>query len=151
MPKRILELPTIRRVVEAGDVVITCGGGGIPVIHDAEKGLRGVAAVIDKDYASALLAREIGARQLLILTAVDRVAINFGKSDERALSAMTVADARRWLGEGQFPAGSMGPKVQAAVEFLEHSKDPQAEAIIGPLDGAVDAIAGRAGTRITRS
>ncbi|MBI1825243.1 MAG: carbamate kinase [Planctomycetes bacterium] len=151
MPRQIMELSTISRCVEAGDIIITCGGGGIPVIRDREHGLRGTAAVIDKDLASALLARELRAKTLMILTAVDRVAINFGKPGQRELERMTVVEARRWMAEGQFPAGSMGPKVQAAIEFVEHSSNEKAEAVIGPLDHAADALAGKIGTRMTRT
>jgi len=150
MPRQIMEMPTITRCVDAGDVLITCGGGGIPVIRDRETGLRGTAAVIDKDLASALLARELRASTLMILTAVDRVAINFGKPDQRVFEQMAVADAKRYMAEGQFPAGSMGPKVQAAIDFVEHSANPESFAVIGPLDRAADALAGKIGTRITR-
>lgn len=150
MPQRIMELPTIRRAVEAGETVIACGGGGIPIVRDAEGHLKGIPAVIDKDLASALLAAELGADMMMILTAIDRVRINFGKPDERALDRMTLDEARRHMKEGQFPPGSMGPKVHGAMLFLEHSQKPDASVIIGPLEQAADAVAGRIGTRITR-
>ncbi len=150
LPRHIMEIDTIRRAVAAGETIIACGGGGIPVIRDPHKGLMGTAAVIDKDLASALLAAELEADTMMILTAVDRVSINFGKPEERTLETMTVAEAKRWLAEGQFPAGSMGPKIQGAVDFLEASKKPHAAVVIGPLEHAADALAGRVGTRIAR-
>lgn len=150
MPQQITELPVIRRAVEAGETVVACGGGGIPVVRDQEGNLKGIPAVIDKDLASALLAAELGANRMMILTAIDRVRINFGKPDERALDRMTLDEARRHMKEGQFPAGSMGPKVHGAMLFLEKSNKPTAEVIIGPLEQAADAVAGRIGTRITR-
>lgn len=150
MPQRIMELSTIRRAVEAGETVIACGGGGIPIVRDAEGNLKGIPAVIDKDLASALLAAELGADMMMILTAIDRVRINFGKPDEHALDRMTLDEARRHMKDGQFPAGSMGPKVHGAMLFLEHSQKPHASVIIGPLEQAADAVAGRIGTRITR-
>lgn len=150
LPKHVAEIAQIRRMVEAGELLVACGGGGIPVVRDPENGYRGIAAVIDKDFASALLAAELDAEALLILTAVDRVAINYGKPDERQLDRMSIADAKKWMSEGQFPAGSMGPKVQAAINFLEHSRRPEARAIIGPLDRAADALAGHIGTAVYR-
>lgn len=151
MPRQIMELPTIRRAVESGETVIACGGGGIPVIRDTDGNLQGTAAVIDKDLASAILAAELGADTMMILTAIDRVRINFGKPDERALDRMTLDEARRYMKEGQFPPGSMGPKVHGAMLFLEQAKNPAASVIIGPLEQAADAVAGRIGTRLTRS
>jgi carbamate kinase len=150
MPRTIMEMSLIRRAVEAGELIVTCGGGGVPVIRDSSVGLRGVAAVIDKDHASALLAAELNAGALVILTAVDRVCINFGRPDQRAVERMTVAEARRWFAEGQFPPGSMGPKIQAAIRFLEQAQRPDARAVIGPLEQAADALAGKTGTTITK-
>ncbi len=149
-PKRIMEIEYIRRAVEAGDLLITCGGGGIPVIEDPEGEVAGTRAVIDKDLASAMLADELHADAMLILTNIDRVRINFRKPDEHAVEAMTVKQAQIWLDEGQFPAGSMGPKIQGAISFLSASDKPDAYVIIGPLDHAADAVAGRTGTRITK-
>lgn len=149
-PRRIMEIESIRRAVDAGNLIVACGGGGIPVVQDPRTGLRGVAAVIDKDLASALLAGELDADAMMILTNVDRVSINFGKPEEQPVDHMTVDQARRWLDEGQFPAGSMGPKVEGAVNFLEASGKRDARVIIGPLHRAVDAIAGRTGTCITK-
>lgn len=149
-PRRVTELPVIRRLVEQGELLVVCGGGGIPVIRDAEKGLIGVAAVIDKDLATAVIAAELHASLLMILTNVERVCVDFGKPTQRTIEAMTAAEARRYFDEGQFPAGSMGPKVRGALNFLSHSAQPDAVAVIGPLHHAVDVIAGRIGTRITR-
>jgi carbamate kinase len=149
-PIRIMEIENIRRAVEAGDLLVTCGGGGIPVVQHRTTGLSGVRAVIDKDLASSLLARELDADMMLILTNVDRVCINYGKPDEQAVDRMTVKQARQWLGEGQFPAGSMGPKIQAAVDFLSRASE-DAVVVIGPLDRPLDAIAGKTGTHIVKA
>lgn len=149
-PVEILEIETIRRSVEAGDIIVACGGGGIPVIRDPQTGLRGVRAVIDKDLASALLAIRLQADTMIILTNVDRVRINFGQPDEEGVDRMTIDQAKRWMDEGQFPPGSMGPKVQSTINFLEHAADT-AQVIIGPLDRATEAVAGRCGTRVTKS
>ncbi len=150
MPKHIMEIKTIRRAVHAGDLLVVCGGGGIPVVQDAYGQLRGVKAVIDKDLASALLAVELDASLLMILTAVDYVSIDFGKPSERQIKSMTADEAAKWLAEGQFPAGSMGPKVQAAIQFLRASRADSPQVIIGPLEPATDAVAERIGTRITK-
>lgn len=151
IPRRIMEIETIRRAVENGELLVTCGGGGIPVVCDPEKGLRGVAAVIDKDLASALLATELDAQTIMFLTDVEHVCIDFNTPNEQSVDRMTVDEAQGWLGEGQFPAGSMGPKVRAAIEFLCATDRPDAYVIIGPLRRAADAIAGKTGTRITKS
>ncbi len=150
-PVRIMEIECIRRAVEAGDLVVACGGGGIPVVDTPGVGLQGIRAVIDKDLASALLALELNADTLMILTSVEHVYLNFGKPDERPVDRMTLDQARRWLEEGQFPAGSMGPKIEGAISFLETSQKAEAYVVIGPLHGAVDAVAGRSGTRITKT
>jgi carbamate kinase len=150
-PRHIMEIELIRRSVAAGDIVIACGGGGIPVVRDPVFALQGVKAVIDKDLASALLAVELDAHMMMILTNVDRVAINYGKPNQREVDCMSVTEARTWLAEGQFPAGSMGPKVQGAVDFLERSKRPAAQVVIGPLHRACEAVAGGIGTRITKT
>lgn len=150
MPRHIMEIKTIRRAVQDGDLLVVCGGGGIPVVQDPRDGLRGVKAVIDKDLASALLAIELDASLLMILTAVDYVSIDFGKPTERQIKSMSADEATQWLEEGQFPAGSMGPKVQAAIEFSRHARAPDPQVIIGPLEKATDAVAGRIGTRITK-
>ncbi len=150
-PRRIMEIESIRRAVDAGELVICCGGGGIPIVHDPKKGLHGMAAVIDKDLASALLAKQLDADAMMMLTNVDHVSINYGQPDERAIDHMTVRQAKQWLDEGQFPAGSMGPKIEGAVNFIEASKKPDASVMIAPLHQAADAVAGRIGTRITKS
>ncbi len=149
-PRRIMEIETIRRAVAAGELVVACGGGGIPVVRDPKEGLRGVRAVIDKDLASALLAAELGADVMMILTNVDRVMVDFGKPTERPIDRMTLGEARRLLDEGQFPPGSMGPKIDGAINFLCSARSDQAQVVIGPLHRAVDAVAGRIGTTITK-
>jgi carbamate kinase len=149
IPKRIMEIDFIRRAVGAGDLLVTCGGGGIPVVRDPRTGLRGARAVIDKDLASALLAAELQADTMMILTNVDRVSINFGGPDERPIERMTIEQARHWLDEGQFSPGSMGPKIQSAVNYLSAAADG-ARVIIGPLERATEALAGHTGTLITR-
>lgn len=150
LPKRICEIGTIRRCVAAGDLLVVCGGGGVPVICDAKGVLRGARAVIDKDLASALLAADLDADVMMILTNVDRVAINFGGPDQHELDRMTLAEAKRYLADGQFPPGSMGPKVQGAINFLEATTKPGVRVVIGPLRRAADAAAGRVGTQITK-
>ncbi len=149
-PLRILELDTIRKLVNDGQLVIACGGGGIPVIEDDQGDLHGTAAVIDKDRTSALLARRLEADMLVILTAVDHVCINFGKDNEQTLERLTIDEARGHLADGQFAAGSMGPKVEAAIEFVEQSPRADAVAIIAALDKLTEALAGTSGTRIMR-
>jgi carbamate kinase len=133
-----------RRLADARDWTIAAGGGGVPVVRDAA-GLRGVEAVIDKDYSAALLGRVVGATELVLLTGVERVALDFGTPSERTISEMTVAEARTHLSNGQFPAGSMGPKVDAAIDFVEVTGG---SAVITNLESGPDAIAGRAGTRV---
>jgi carbamate kinase len=145
-PLRIVELPVIRRLVDAGIVVITAGGGGIPVVATPEGGLMGVAAVIDKDLGSALLANDLGADLLLISTAVDRVALNFGTPQQQWVDRMTLADAKRYLAEGvHFAKGSMAPKIQAVVNYLERGGK---EALITNPQSIGLALQGTAGTRI---
>lgn len=136
---------TIKELVEEGVIVIACGGGGIPFIVNERGKLEGINAVIDKDFASALLAEEIEADLLVILTGVDKVSINFGKPDQFELDAMTLADAERYLAEGQFPAGSMGPKIRAAVNFL---KKGGKEVVITSVERVVEALHGETGTVI---
>jgi len=149
-PIQIMEIESIRRAVEGGDLIIACGGGGIPVVLEPDIGLRGAAAVIDKDLASALLATELDGDTLVFLSAVDCVAIDFGKPTQRNIERMTIEDAQRWLDEGQFPVGSMGPKVQGAINFLNASPKPHARAIIGHLADATDVLAGTTGTLIVK-
>lgn len=144
-PKRIRELETIRTLVNAGHIVITCGGGGIPVINKDGK-LEGVNAVIDKDRVSSLLASQIDADYLIILTAVEKVAIHFGKEDQEWISEMSVKQARDYIKEGEFPEGSMLPKIQAAVAFAESGEGR--ETLITLLEKASEGIQGKTGTRI---
>lgn len=146
MPMRIRELETIKTLVGAGHVVITCGGGGIPVVSDPHGRLVGSNAVIDKDNASSLLAACLGADFLVILTAVEKVAINFGKPNQEWLSDLTVAQAKQYIEEEQFAKGSMLPKVEAAIRFAESGKGRSA--LITLLDKAADGIAGKTGTVI---
>jgi carbamate kinase len=148
-PLRIVEADAIKVLMDAGVAVICVGGGGIPVVSDEAGHLRGTAAVIDKDLASALLALTIGADLLIISTAVEKVALRFGKPDEEWLDHMTLAEAKGYLAEGgHFAKGSMEPKIQAVVQFLEQGGD---EAIITDPPNVLRAIAGETGTRITRS
>ena len=144
-PVRIVEITAVEALLAANVIPITCGGGGIPVARDASGGLHGVSAVIDKDATSAMLASELGAQTLLMLTGVDRVALDFGKPGQVALDRLTASEARRHLADGQFPPGSMGPKIAAALRYLDHGGG---ETIITSLDRAYDALAGTAGTRI---
>lgn len=146
-PIEIIEKHAIKCLVDNDMLVITAGGGGIPVIKEGDS-LKGVEAVIDKDYASALVAKEINADYLLILTGVPQVAINFGKENQRFLSQMTISEARKYLEEGQFPAGSMGPKIEAALEFVQNSSG---EAIITSIEKLGHALKGETGTRIVNS
>ncbi len=120
IPKRVVELESVQTLIKTGTIVVTVGGGGIPVIEDSNGDLVGVAAVIDKDYASSLLAREIKADLLLISTAVEKVALNFGKPDQKFIDRMTLSEAKKYLAEGtHFAKGSMAPKIQAIIWFLE--------------------------------
>ena len=145
-PKHIIEAGAIRALTEGGHLIICCGGGGIPVYRTEKNHLKGAAAVIDKDFCSELLAEQLNADMLIILTAVEKVAINFRKENEQWLDAMTPDEARRYAAEGQFAPGSMLPKVEAAVKFAESK--PGRTALITLLEKARDGIAGKTGTRI---
>ena len=145
-PKSIVELETIKTLVDAGSVVIACGGGGIPVIKTEGHHLQGAAAVIDKDFASCVLAQQLDADCLIILTAVEKVAIHFGKPDVQWLADLTPAKAQEYIEAGEFAPGSMLPKVQAAVMFAE-SKEGRT-ALITLLEKAKDGVAGKTGTAI---
>ena len=142
-PAEIVEIDTIRTMVDAGNLVIACGGGGIPVIRQGNH-LKGASAVIDKDFASCLLAKELDADYLIILTAVEQVALNFGKPDEKWLSEVSIDEAKQYISEGHFAPGSMLPKVQAAVDFAESK--PGRTALITLLEKSRDAIQGKTGT-----
>ena len=146
-PKKICELATIKKLIEEHNIVITCGGGGIPVINTPE-GYKGVDAVIDKDRTSALLASSVDADMLLILTAVEQVKINYRKENEENLTKITTEDAKKYIESGEFAAGSMLPKVEACMTFLNHSTNKKA--IITSLDKAKEAINGNTGTTIIK-
>ena len=139
----IVEIDTIRTMVDAGNLVIACGGGGIPVIREGNH-LKGASAVIDKDFASCLLAKELDADYLIILTAVEQVALNFGTPDEKWLSEVSIDEAKQYISEVHFAPGSMLPKVQAAVDFAESK--PGRTALITLLEKSRDAIQGKTGT-----
>ena len=145
-PMAVVELTTIRALAEADNVVIACGGGGIPVIATDHHHLKGAAAVIDKDLASELLAEHLDADMLIILTAVEKVAVNFNKPNQKWLDTLTPEEARTYIDEGQFAPGSMLPKVEAAVKFAESK--PGRTALITLLEKARDGIDGKTGTRI---
>lgn len=142
-PAEIIEIGTIRTMVDAGNLVIACGGGGIPVIRQGNH-LKGASAVIDKDFASCLLAKELEADSLIILTAVEKVAVNFGRENEKWLDRLSVAEAGQYVKEGHFAPGSMLPKVQAAMEFA--SSGEGRTAIITLLEKSREAIQGKTGT-----
>lgn len=144
-PLRIVELGQIRALLEAGFVVIAVGGGGIPVVEREPGVYAGIEAVIDKDRASALLAAALEIPLLIVSTGVDRVAVHFRQPDQRFLDRLTASEARRYLAAGEFPPGSMGPKIQAAVTFLEHGGR---EALITSPYRLKEAVAGATGTRI---
>jgi len=144
-PLRILELPAVEALLAANVIPIAVGGGGIPVARDANGDFYGVSAVIDKDLTSAMLAAHLGAQTLVMLTGVDRVALDFGKPTQRAIDRMTASEARRHMADGQFPPGSMGPKIDAALQYLDGGGS---EVIITSLDRVYDALQGGAGTRL---
>jgi len=144
-PREIMELDAVRRLLNAGIVTITVGGGGIPVAHNADGDLRGVAAVIDKDFASSLLAQSIGAELFLISTAVEQVYLNFSKPNQRAIDQMTVSEAKGYLAEGHFAKGSMEPKIRAVIEYIEAGGKL---AIITDPPHIAAALRGETGTRV---
>ncbi|MGC9307688.1 MAG: carbamate kinase [Thermoplasmatota archaeon] len=145
-PRSILESGVIKQLIDAGHIVIAVGGGGIPVVESTD-GLHGVEAVIDKDLAAEELASEIKADVLLILTDVEAVYLNYGEENEQTLRDVTLEEIEQHYHDGQFPPGTMGPKVLAAIRFLQNGGDT---AIIASIDNAWDALQGTAGTRITR-
>lgn len=148
LPKRIVEEPAVKKLISDGIIVITVGGGGIPVVADEKGKLHGVAAVIDKDFASSLLAVRLKADVFIISTAVEKVALNFGNPNEKWLDHMTLAEAKAYLAEGiHFAKGSMAPKIQAVINFLEAGGE---KAIITNPDNITRALAGETGTIITR-
>jgi len=145
MPIEVVELDAVKDLVRAGFVVIAAGGGGIPVVKDDAGNLKGVAAVIDKDYATSLLATNLHADLFVISTAVEKVFINYNKPDQKGLDRMTISEAKAYMDQGQFAKGSMLPKVKAAIAFLEHGGT---EALITNPESLERAIAGETGTRI---
>lgn len=146
IPKKIVEIEAIKNLWDSS-IVISCGGGGIPVVEKMNGTLEGVAAVIDKDFAAELLAEQVDADILMILTEVEKVAINWGKPDQKNLDHMSLAEAAQYVEEGQFAPGSMLPKVEAAMKFARTY--PNKKAIITSLDKAIDALEGKTGTVIT--
>ena len=145
-PKSVVELDTIRALVDSDHIVVACGGGGIPVFKTEGHHLKGAAAVIDKDFASEVLAEQLDADYLIILTAVEKAAINFGKPEQKWLDTISVAEAEQYCAEGHFAPGSMLPKVQAAMRFAESK--PGRRALITLLEKARDGIDGKTGTVI---
>jgi carbamate kinase len=145
LPQEIIELSAVRKLLDAGIITVTVGGGGIPVVRSDEGGLEGVAAVIDKDYASSLLAQSIDADLFLISTAVEQVYLSFNTPDQKAIDVMTVAEAKKYIEEGHFAKGSMLPKVQAIIWFLESGGK---EALITDPQNIARALKGETGTRL---
>jgi carbamate kinase len=145
LPQRIIERDVIKTLIDKGFVVVAVGGGGIPVVEDEQGNLLGSEAVIDKDYASSLLANSINADLLLISTAVEKVALNYGKPNQVWLERMTLAEAKKYWAEGHFHKGSMGPKIQASIWFLERGGK---EALITNPENIERALLGQTGTRI---
>lgn len=146
IPTKIVELDSVKKLWDS-TIVITCGGGGIPVLENENGDLEGTAAVIDKDFAAELLAENVEADALMILTEVEKVAINFNKPNQENLGHLTYAEAEKYCQEGQFAPGSMLPKVQAAMKFVK--ANPEKKAIITSLAKAIDALEGKTGTVIT--
>lgn len=144
-PREVLSLGAIREALRRGSVVIAAGGGGVPVTRNEEGNLKGIEAVIDKDRTAGLLAEELRADLFVILTSVDRVYLNFGRPDQVAAGTLTVSEVRRHLRDGQFPSGSMGPKMETAVGFVESTGK---EVLITSVEKLKDALSGRAGTRV---
>ena len=148
VPRRVIEAKLIRECVAAGDLVVAGGGGGVPVTRNQAGDYVGVEGVIDKDRTSAILASKIGAGTLVIATGINKVALNFGRPDQTPIDRLTVAEARKHLADGQFPPGSMGPKIEAAIDYLEAVENPDARVIICDLEHLMGAIRGQNGTWI---
>lgn len=146
LPRRIVEIDEVKRLWN-DTIVVTCGGGGVPVVENADGTLTGVAAVIDKDYAAELLAEQVDADVLMILTEVEKVAIHWGKPNQENLSHLSLTEAARYVEEGHFAPGSMLPKVQACMKFVR--SNPEKKAIITSLDKAIEALRGETGTVLT--
>jgi carbamate kinase len=147
IPREIVELDVIKLLVEKGYVVVSTGGGGVPVIRNDQGDLEGVEAVIDKDLGSSLLARNIGADTFIISTAIDAVYLNFGKENQRAISHATLPEIKKYLAEGHFKPGSMKPKIEAIIEFLEGGGE---KAIITSPENLLKSLRGESGTTIVR-
>ncbi|MEW6377391.1 MAG: carbamate kinase [Thermodesulfobacteriota bacterium] len=147
IPREIIELDVIRLLVESGYVVVAAGGGGIPVIRNEKGDLEGVEAVIDKDLGSSLLARNLGADTFIISTAVEAVYLNFGEKNQKSISQATLSEIKRYLAEGHFKPGSMEPKIEAIIQFLENGGE---KAIITSPENLLRAVKGKAGTTITK-
>jgi carbamate kinase len=150
LPRKIIEMPAIEQLVNAGQIVVCCGGGGIPVAVDTMGRVRGIAAVIDKDRTTGLLARQLEAPTLVILTAVEYACINFGKPDEQRLERITADQAEVYMKAGQFGAGSMRPKIEAAIDFVRPSPNSDALAIIAHVNHFAAALDGTSGTRVMK-
>lgn len=150
-PQEIIELEAIQQAVSMGWIVVACGGGGIPVVRNAKGELRGINAVIDKDRASSMLARKINADLFLISTGVEQVAIHFGKPNQQPIAQMTVAEAKQYMAEGHFAPGSMKPKIEASIDFVEQSENPDVFALITNPENLERALAGETGTRIVKA
>lgn len=146
LPRRIVELAAVKQLWDS-TIVITCGGGGVPVAENPDGTLEGVAAVIDKDFAAELLAEQVDADVLMILTEVERVALHYGTPEQRSVSQLSLAEAARYAEEGHFAPGSMLPKIRACMAFVR--ANPEKRAIITSLDKAVEALEGKTGTEIT--
>ena len=146
-PLAILDLPAIEALLAADIIPIAAGGGGIPVVRDANGDYKGVPAVIDKDLTSAMLAAQLHAPTFVMITGVEQVMVDFGKPTQRGIARMTVSEARRHLADGQFPPGSMGPKIEAAIQYLEQF---DGAVVITSLERTFDSVVGKAGTRIVR-
>jgi carbamate kinase len=147
-PIEVIEAAAIQALIAAGSIVVAGGGGGVPVVREPSGDLRGVEAVIDKDLAAERLAALVGADTLLLITGVHRIALDYGTPNQRSLDVMTLDEARQYLADGQFPAGSMGPKVKAAIRFLE---DGGTEAIVTAPEVLAAALRGADGTRIVQT
>jgi carbamate kinase len=147
-PKAVVEIDLIRRLTDAGELLVAAGGGGTPVARNEQGEYFGVEAVIDKDLTAALLGRVLDAPVFLIVTSVERVALDYSTERERPLEHMTASEAKRYLAEGQFPPGSMGPKIEAAIEFLRDCRRGDARVVICDIEHMGDAVAGRSGTTI---
>lgn len=144
-PLEIVNKETIKKMSDEGFIVIAAGGGGVPVKYRKDGTLKGIPAVIDKDLTAAVLAKDVNADTLMILTAVDKVSLNYGKKNQKNLNSLTINEAENYLKKGHFPEGSMGPKIQAAILFL---KNGGKDAIICSIEKAKEALEGKAGTRI---